>query len=91
MASPAEDHENHTASAEEGDDQYESTSQASAAEVLDSDKDDKEQEQEQQGDGVEAEKIDSRHSANSISSVPNGGLTAWLQVLGAWCLFFNTW
>jgi hypothetical protein len=23
--------------------------------------------------------------------VPNGGLTAWLQVLGAWILFFNTW
>ncbi|TKA76765.1 hypothetical protein B0A55_03651 [Friedmanniomyces simplex] len=22
---------------------------------------------------------------------PNGGLQAWLQVLGSWCLFFNTW
>ena len=22
---------------------------------------------------------------------PNGGLTAWLQVLGGWMLFFNTW
>nr|POE92251.1 aspyridones efflux protein apdf [Quercus suber] len=22
---------------------------------------------------------------------PNGGLVAWLQVVGAWCLFFNTW
>jgi len=22
---------------------------------------------------------------------PNGGLQAWLQVLGAWMLFFNTW
>ena len=22
---------------------------------------------------------------------PDGGLTAWLQVLGAWMLFFNTW
>lgn len=23
--------------------------------------------------------------------VPNGGLQAWLQVLGSWMLFFNTW
>ncbi|KAI6891234.1 hypothetical protein KC318_g13913, partial [Hortaea werneckii] len=22
---------------------------------------------------------------------PNGGLTAWLQVVGSWMLFFNTW
>lgn len=22
---------------------------------------------------------------------PNGGLQAWLQVLGGFCLFFNTW
>lgn len=22
---------------------------------------------------------------------PNGGLVAWLQVVGSWCLFFNTW
>lgn len=22
---------------------------------------------------------------------PNGGLKAWLQVLGSWMLFFNTW
>lgn len=23
--------------------------------------------------------------------VPDGGLTAWLQVAGGWALFFNTW
>ena len=23
--------------------------------------------------------------------VPNGGTQAWLQVLGSWMLFFNTW
>ena len=23
--------------------------------------------------------------------VPNGGAQAWLQVLGSWMLFFNTW
>lgn len=22
---------------------------------------------------------------------PNGGTQAWLQVLGSWCLVFNTW
>ncbi|KAK4955869.1 hypothetical protein LTR10_006808 [Elasticomyces elasticus] len=25
------------------------------------------------------------------SPPPNGGSQAWLQVLGSWCLFFNTW
>ena len=30
-------------------------------------------------------------SINNIKSVPNGGLTAWLQVLGSFFLFFNTW
>jgi hypothetical protein len=29
--------------------------------------------------------------ANDISSVPNGGLRAWLQVVGSFSLFFNTW
>jgi hypothetical protein len=28
---------------------------------------------------------------NDLSSVPNGGLRAWLQVAGAFMLFFNTW
>ena len=28
---------------------------------------------------------------NDLSSVPNGGLRAWLQVVGAFMLFFNTW
>jgi len=31
------------------------------------------------------------HSVNNINSVPNGGLKAWLQVLGAFFLMFNTW
>ena len=26
-----------------------------------------------------------------VSPPPNGGLVAWLQVLGSWMLFFNTW
>lgn len=28
---------------------------------------------------------------NDLSSVPNGGLMAWLQVAGSFVLFFNTW
>lgn len=30
-------------------------------------------------------------SVNNIAAIPNGGLTAWLQVLGAFFLFFNSW
>jgi len=30
-------------------------------------------------------------NVNNIKSIPNGGLTAWLQVAGAWVLFLNTW
>lgn len=31
------------------------------------------------------------HLAPVGSEVPNGGFKAWLQVAGAFCLFFNTW
>lgn len=30
-------------------------------------------------------------SANDTSSIPNGGIKAWLQVLGTFFIFFNTW
>ena len=30
-------------------------------------------------------------SVNDVSKVPNGGLRAWLQVLGSFFLFFNSW
>lgn len=30
-------------------------------------------------------------SANDISSIPNGGVVAWLQVLGSFLLFMNSW
>jgi len=36
----------------------------------------------------ENEKQSVRPLANAV---PNGGLTAWLQVAGGWMLFFNTW
>jgi len=31
------------------------------------------------------------HHVNDLTSVPNGGLLAWLQVAGSFFLFFNTW
>jgi hypothetical protein len=30
-------------------------------------------------------------SVNNVSAIPNGGTKAWLQVLGAFFLFFNSW
>lgn len=32
-----------------------------------------------------------KSDVNHMASVPNGGLTAWLQVAGSFALFFNTW
>ena len=40
---------------------------------------------------TEPEKELLKESVHSISSVPNGGLKAWLQVLAAHILFFNSW
>ena len=38
------------------------------------------------------EPVQSRHpSVRDASSIPDGGLWAWLQVLGAFFLLFNTW
>ncbi len=42
-------------------------------------------------DGGALEKKVSKASVNNMSSIPNGGLKAWLQVLGAFFLMFNTW
>lgn len=30
-------------------------------------------------------------SVNNVAAIPNGGTKAWLQVLGAFALFFNSW
>jgi len=30
-------------------------------------------------------------SVNNVAAIPNGGTRAWLQVLGAFALFFNSW
>lgn len=35
--------------------------------------------------------VSKQPSVNNVTSIPNGGVTAWLQVLGAFFLFFNSW
>lgn len=44
---------------------------------------------------VDAEKssdiVPVTHPAIAASPPPDGGLTAWLQVLGSWMMIFNTW
>lgn len=50
-------------------------------------------------DGGEVEKQVTRRSTrsgkavsvNNVAAIPNGGTKAWLQVLGAFFLFFNSW
>lgn len=42
-------------------------------------------------DGGPLTNVDSKPSVNNIRSVPNGGTKAWLQVLGVFFVFFNTW
>lgn len=64
--------------------------------------DDKPQEVHEAGPGSSPAALDSstrpqldraptKASVNNVSAIPNGGLQAWLQVLGAWILFFNSW
>lgn len=40
---------------------------------------------------IPLEKKVSKASVNNVASIPNGGLKAWLQVAGSFCLSFNTW
>ena len=42
-------------------------------------------------DGASLANVSSKPSVNNIKSVPNGGTKAWLQVLGVFFVFFNTW
>jgi hypothetical protein len=39
----------------------------------------------------QAEAVLVKPSVHDMSSVPNGGLRAWLQVLGGFFVLFNTW
>jgi hypothetical protein len=41
--------------------------------------------------GVPVSKVNTRVSVNNTSQIPNGGTMAWIQVLGSFFLFFNTW
>ncbi|KAL5378822.1 hypothetical protein DPSP01_008862 [Paraphaeosphaeria sporulosa] len=41
--------------------------------------------------GAPLEPSKSRPSINNAAAIPNGGVTAWLQVVGAFFLFFNSW
>ncbi|KAF1978444.1 MFS general substrate transporter [Bimuria novae-zelandiae CBS 107.79] len=41
--------------------------------------------------GEQLEPSKSRPSINNALAIPNGGLAAWSQVLGAFFLFFNSW
>lgn len=67
--------------------------------VIEADERSKEEDQyeddEEEGDdepGPDVERVISVNpSVNNVSSIPNGGLWAWLQVLGAFFLFFNSW
>jgi hypothetical protein len=34
---------------------------------------------------------DIEQADQTVDDIPNGGLVAWLQVLGAFFLWFNTW
>lgn len=34
---------------------------------------------------------DLEQADHTMNDIPNGGLVAWLQVLGAFFLWFNTW
>ena len=40
---------------------------------------------------VNAEEGHDSHDGHGGGNPPNGGFLAWLQVAGAFCLFFNTW
>lgn len=48
-------------------------------------------ESQQDFSGLQLEKKPSKASVNNVASIPNGGLAAWLQVAGAFALFFNSW
>lgn len=41
--------------------------------------------------GFPATNVSTRVSVNDTSQIPNGGTMAWIQVVGSFFLFFNTW
>jgi len=53
--------------------------------------DDQIAEEETAKDGEALKKVKSKHSVRDSGSIPDGGLWAWLQVLGGFFLLFNSW
>jgi hypothetical protein len=48
--------------------------------------------QQQQPESIAAEPPKKQGvQANDLSAIPNGGTKAWLQAVGSFFLFFNTW
>lgn len=45
----------------------------------------------QNGIGARKAAPDEKSHANDLSSIPDGGAMAWLQVVGSFILFMNTW
>ncbi len=37
------------------------------------------------------EKQNTKISVNNVVSIPDGGIRAWMQVVGSFFIFFNTW
>ncbi|KAF1842610.1 MFS general substrate transporter [Cucurbitaria berberidis CBS 394.84] len=48
-------------------------------------------ENQEETDDAALEPVQSKHSVRDASSIPDGGLWAWLQVLGGFFLLFNSW
>jgi hypothetical protein len=42
-------------------------------------------------EGATLGRVKSKYSVRDAGSIPNGGLWAWLQVLGGFFLLFNSW
>ena len=41
--------------------------------------------------GKQVTQLSTKPSVHSLRAIPNGGTQAWLQVLGSFFLFFNSW
>ena len=82
---------NHDPEPRELDDKEEKSNDSSLADEENSRPDDHEGEHDVE-DATEAdEKSAAPPKSNDPGPPPNGGLKAWLQVLGGFMLFFNTW
>jgi hypothetical protein len=42
-------------------------------------------------EGAALGRVKSKYSVRDAGSIPNGGMWAWLQVLGSFFLLFNSW